>query len=691
MEREDIFVTIIIAAYNEEKVIESKLRNTLELDYPPDNMEIIVASDGSTDKTDEIVHRFSSRGVILNRVEGRKGKTEVQNQTVPIAKGDIIIFSDANALYGHDAVRKIVQNFNDTRVGGVCGKLVYLKSGIEVGDEEDIYWSFENFLKQRESILSSTLGSTGSIYAIRKDLYKPLPYYIISDFVEPLKVVEQGYRVVYENDAISKEHLSTVSGAGAFERRVRINNRTILGLFSTLSLLNIRKYGFVPFQLFSHKILRYLMPFVLVGVFLSNIFLLNSAVWKICFILQCLFYSFSLIGYLRRKNPKQSKVFSLPWFFVWTHLAIILAWLRFLKGKKYAIWETQRIQFPATKFPYPKGYGLKTSEKLKISIIIPTYNEENNIGTCLDTILKNNHPQDLLEILVIDGHSTDKTVDIVKAYAEQYSNIKIYHNPDKVQVFALNIGIQNVSPSSDVMMRADAHSVFPENYISLCAETLINTGASCVGGIMKPVGKTRVQRAIAFCMSHPLGVGDAKFHLGGHSGYVDTVYLGFYRKEVFERIGLYDTRFFTNEDAELNLRIIESGGKIYLNHKIQVDYFPRKTLWALAKQYFKYGEGRAKTVKKHRRITSLRQVVPPLFVLSIVFTIILSVMYFSIIFPLFFSIYILILITSSIVNSIIHKSISILISPIAFFTMHASWGLGFLKNLFFYSMKKLPS
>lgn len=331
------------------------------------------------------------------------------------------------------------------------------------------------------------------------------------------------------------------------------------------------------------------------------------------------------------------------------------------------------------------------SEKLRIAVIIPTRNEENNIGSCLDSLLENNYPQDLIEILLIDGQSTDKTVDIVKAYAQKYSNIKIYHNPDRFQVFALNIGIRNASPSSDVIMRADAHSVFPENYISLCVETLIKTGASCVGGTMNPIGKTRVQRAIAFCMSHPLGVGDAKFHLGGHSGYVDTVYLGFYRKEVFKKIGLYDTRFFTNEDAELNLRIIKSGGKIYLNDKIQVEYFPRESIGKLAKQYFRYGEGRAKTVKKHWKITSFRQVAPPLFVLSLILAIALMIVYSPIFFILFFSVYALTLISSSIRGCFTHKSIDILFSPIAFFAMHVSWGLGFLKNLFFYSMKKLPS
>ncbi|MBA7687063.1 hypothetical protein ES703_95523 [subsurface metagenome] len=210
-ERDDIYVSIIIAAYNEENVISAKITNMLQLDYPAEKIEIIVASDGSTDRTDEIVRSFADRGVFLYRIEGRKGKTEAQNQAVRIAKGDIIIFSDANALYRSDAIRKIVQNFNDECVGGVCGNLNYSKSDSHKENGESVYWKYENYLKQKESSLSSVLGANGSIYAIRKNLYVPLPPYLISDFVEPLKIVEQCYRVVYEKDAISREDISSVS------------------------------------------------------------------------------------------------------------------------------------------------------------------------------------------------------------------------------------------------------------------------------------------------------------------------------------------------------------------------------------------------------------------------------------------------------------------------------------------------
>ena len=341
-ERDDIYVSIIIAAYNEEKTIGAKITNTLQLDYPAENMELIVASDGSTDRTDEIVRSFTDRGVVLNRVEGRKGKTEAQNQTVRIAKGDIVIFSDANALYQRDAVRKIAQNFNDEHVGGVCGNLVYSKSGNQKKNNEIVYWKFENYLKEKESNLSSVLGANGSIYAIRKNLYVSLPPNLISDFVGPLRVVEKGYRVVYEKDAISREDIASVSGIQAFRRKVRINNRTIQGLLYTLKLLNILKYGLVSFQFFSHKILRYLMPFIVMTLFGSNLLILDSSLGLSCLFLQCFFYSLSFIGYMQRLKTKQRKIFSLPWYFVWTHLAIILAWFEFTRGERNVVWEITR-------------------------------------------------------------------------------------------------------------------------------------------------------------------------------------------------------------------------------------------------------------------------------------------------------------------------------------------------------------
>lgn len=341
-DRTDFTVTLIIAAYNEENIIRDKLLNSLQLDYPSHNIEIIVSSDGSTDKTDEIVKSFKEQGIKLNRVEGRKGKTEAQNQTVRLAKGDIIVFSDANAFYKSDSIKNIVQNFNDERVGGVCGKLIYSNGNNPDKDAESTYWNFESYIKQKESLLSSVIGANGSIYAIRRSLYSPLDNTLISDFVEPLKVIEKGYRFVYEKEAISSEETESVSGPHAYNRKVRINVRTILGIYNTYNLLNVFKYGWVSFQYFSHKILRYIMPLLLFSLFILNLFLLDYFIWKIMFFIQITFYSLAYIGYLRRTNSKQTIIFSLPYYFILVHMAIFTAFYQLGKGERKTTWETER-------------------------------------------------------------------------------------------------------------------------------------------------------------------------------------------------------------------------------------------------------------------------------------------------------------------------------------------------------------
>ena len=186
-------VTFLITAYNEEHSIAAKLKNTLHLDYPGEKLEVIVASDGSTDSTDTVVKQFHDQGVILNRVEGRVGKTETQNQTVAKATGDIIIFSDATTSYKEDAIRKIVRNYADPQVGAVSGRYEYINpTGAAVGLGTVLFWKYENLIKRLQTRIQTITGCCGCIYSVRRDLYEPLPRDIISDLVEPLENPRKG-------------------------------------------------------------------------------------------------------------------------------------------------------------------------------------------------------------------------------------------------------------------------------------------------------------------------------------------------------------------------------------------------------------------------------------------------------------------------------------------------------------------
>ncbi|WP_333656536.1 glycosyltransferase family 2 protein, partial [Dissulfurispira sp.] len=195
-----------------------------------------------------------------------------------------------------------------------------------------------------------------------------------------------------------------------------------------------------------------------------------------------------------------------------------------------------------------------------MSVIIPVYNEENAIIQCLESLIDGDYPLDNLEFIIADGGSSDRTLEVLKEFASKNKNVavKIVNNAFKTQGYGLNIAIENADIKSEIILRADAHSIYPKNYILDCVKTLREVDADNAGGVMVPVGETPFQKAVAFCMSHPIGVGNAKFHLGGYSGFVDTVYLGCFKKNIFEKIGLFDPEMTTNEDAELNLRILKS-------------------------------------------------------------------------------------------------------------------------------------
>jgi len=338
-------VSLIIAAYNEEDIIEEKIKNSLLLDYPKDRLEILVFSDTSTDRTDDIVKQYQNEGIRLIQLSDRKGKTAGQNLAVTQAKGEIIIFSDANALYREDAIRKIVRNFYDQSVGCVCGELVYYSEDKSlIGDAENVYWDYEKFIKRQENGAASILGANGSIYALRKELFVPLPEEIISDFIEPFKIIEQGYRVIYEPEALSFEQ-STTNFHEEYHRKKRIINRSFYSLLHYKTFLNPLKYPLLSFQLISHKLLRWLIPIYLPIILVINLFLLNSLFFQITFGVQILFYITAILGYLLEKKHWHNVVFYAPFYYCLVNIASLQAIVNyFIKRKKVVTWKPIRLK-----------------------------------------------------------------------------------------------------------------------------------------------------------------------------------------------------------------------------------------------------------------------------------------------------------------------------------------------------------
>jgi cellulose synthase/poly-beta-1,6-N-acetylglucosamine synthase-like glycosyltransferase len=337
-------VTILITAYNEEKDIRRKLENTLAIDYPKDKLEILVASDGSTDRTEEIVREFSARGVRLFRQEGRVGKTFTQNKAVEQATGEIILFSDATTDYSADVLRKMLPNFADESIGCVAGKLIYVdETKSAVGHGARSYWSYETFLKESESRACSLIGASGCLYAVRKSAYQPMYAEACSDFLICTVVYRQGLRSVYEPEAICTEETNRQADK-EMRMRVRVISQTFTDLWRNRAMLNPLNSGFYAVQLFSHKAMRYAVPLFLALILISS---LVSAFYSTFFLtvlaLQAAFYAAALAGWILEKlGIKPAAILAMPLYFVLANLASVFAFYKFLRGERYARWEPIR-------------------------------------------------------------------------------------------------------------------------------------------------------------------------------------------------------------------------------------------------------------------------------------------------------------------------------------------------------------
>ncbi len=336
-------VTILITAYNEERALAAKLENTLALDYPRELLEIVVASDCSNDRTDEIVEEFSARGVRLCRQPERLGKTAAQNAAVEQAHGEIIIFSDATSHYQPDVIRTMMPNFADAAVGCVAGRLVYVDpADSRVGRGTRSYWGYETFLKKHESRAGSLIGTSGCLYAVRRSAYVPLYHEACSDFIIATKMVERRLRAVYEPDAVCTEQTNRRSDA-ELKMRVRVIAQTFTDLWRHRPMLNPFRSGFYAVQLLSHKVMRYLVPFFLIALFAASAVLAPASfAYRMLFAGQLLGYGCAVLAWLLEKVGIRSRLLALPQYFVLANVASLIACYQFIRGERYARWEPIR-------------------------------------------------------------------------------------------------------------------------------------------------------------------------------------------------------------------------------------------------------------------------------------------------------------------------------------------------------------
>lgn len=331
-------VTVIIPVYNEEQHLTNKLRNLQQLDYPSDKLQVVFVSDGSTDHTNEMLQRVTDANIETYMLPTRAGKAIALSHAAARARHDILIFSDGSTLFAPDAVQKLVRHFVDCSVGAVCGALRFQASP-ESQQTEGVYWKYESMLRLMEARLGATLTASGAIYAVHRKAYVPLAAdTVLDDFVIPMGVRKIGYHVLYDPEAMATD-VAASTVAGEFTRRVRLAVGSFRA-FPDLARVPLDRSTRLAF--YSHKVLRWIVPWFLIALLASSASLTIHPFYKIFFLFQLAFYLWAGLGFLLREHVHRFRFGLLGYFLCAMNLAFLVGFVRFLLNRKEVTW--QRIE-----------------------------------------------------------------------------------------------------------------------------------------------------------------------------------------------------------------------------------------------------------------------------------------------------------------------------------------------------------
>jgi cellulose synthase/poly-beta-1,6-N-acetylglucosamine synthase-like glycosyltransferase len=531
-------LSFVISAYNEADVIRQKLENTLAIDYPADRRQVVVVSDCSNDGTDDIVLEFAGRGVELARMSERRGKTAGLNATVPTLRGDVVIFSDANAIYEADALRKLVRNFADPTVGYVTGEARYLQNGQTTADiGERAYWNYEIQTKRLETDLGSMVGGDGAIYAIRRSLWSKLPEDAINDFLNPLQIVSAGWRGVYEPEAVCWEE----TGGGArseYKRRVRIVSRSWRAVFQAKGVLNPFRVGVFAWSLWSHKVLRWCSGFFALGAVVGGAGLYARWLWQ--WPLPVL--GLSVVAAACLAVTRQGRrLISMGGYFAVLNVASIVGILRGSTGRVSGIWSTPREgahdsgalipvgplfllacgvatavaalalvgrEMSAANTVFWSSVGALTYVYLLYPVLMAslrlTASRPHRVGSSEPTVclfvaandeaavieakirnsLTLDYPANRLDIVIASDGSLDGTNDIVRRFAPR---VRLFEfSPRRGKISAIISGMASVT--SDIVVLSDANTFLDPDAIRLLVRNFEDPTVGCVSGDVVLVG-----------------------------------------------------------------------------------------------------------------------------------------------------------------------------------------------------------
>ncbi len=538
-ERSEPTVTFVISAYNEEDVIGEKIENTLRIDYPRRKFRVVVVSDASTDRTDEIVRAHGERGVRLIRMEERGGKTAGLNVALASADTDIVVFSDANAIYHPMAVRKMVRHFADRTVGYVVGYARYQETAdTEAGTCENAYWELEMRIKKWESDFSSVVGGDGAIYAIRRELYEPLQPDDINDLVNPLQIVSKGYRGIFDPEAWCSEKPAG-NFRKEFQRKVRITNRSFNGFLRFLGDWKLLRTPRFTWQILSHKILRWFSPYLLLFVFGLSLPLKQGGVpWilgRLFLFGVMLLGILSIAGYL----GKRKSILSYFYYFLLMNLASATGIYLRVRGKTIRTWDTVRgsgsgggmplgiLAFPAvvglclivpmilfladlglldgacrlcaylsaallfyTYLGYPAVLALTCRREAgpviradwclpNVTLLTVAYNEEKVIGRKIENSLQLDYPRDRFRIVVASDGSTDRTETIVRENRSHGVDLFPFA-PNRGKVAALCDAMEHIH--SEIVVMSDANVMYEPQAIRKLVRNFNDPRVGAVSG-----------------------------------------------------------------------------------------------------------------------------------------------------------------------------------------------------------------
>jgi cellulose synthase/poly-beta-1,6-N-acetylglucosamine synthase-like glycosyltransferase len=330
-------ITLFIAAYNEEAVIREKIENSLALDYPPDALEIVVASDASSDRTGAIADEYVSRGVKVFHATQRQGKNAAINAFLPQTTGELIVFTDANSFYQPDALKKLARHFSDPAVGLVVGHLKYIDQFTSVAKGEGLYFRYETAIKRLQSRHGAVVAATGSIYAVRRELTtKDLDLDVANDLSHPITTASRGYRLLFEPEAIALEK-ATEESSDEFKRRARIVTRGYTALGRYWRSHHMFR-GFWGFCFVSHKLLRWLTTGWLLGLLITSLFL-PAWPYRLMLAAQIAFYGLAVAG---RFTMRRNRLTTVPFYFCLVNLAAAYGAYRFVTSQRQSVWEVAR-------------------------------------------------------------------------------------------------------------------------------------------------------------------------------------------------------------------------------------------------------------------------------------------------------------------------------------------------------------